>query len=156
MRGKASFFGADIQELAGRIEAGTDDAVRRDGGRIEARDLAGAYVAQVKASARVQAAVSWNDASGMLAVVVPFVPSGPTTTNLAISYSTLLGLAAPPSTSATFTMTFTDSEGKNVTKTVSVAASKTVEYKLPPGVLVDQQDQQRRVDYTVKKRTDAQ
>lgn len=53
MRGKASFFGADLQALADRIEAGVDDAVRIEGGRVEARDLADAYIAHVKASARV-------------------------------------------------------------------------------------------------------
>jgi len=53
MRGKASFFGADLQRLADRIEAGTDDGVRAAGGRVEARDLSAEYIAQVKASARV-------------------------------------------------------------------------------------------------------
>ncbi len=53
MRGKASFFGAAIQKLADRIESGIDDAARLDGGALEARDLRDAYIAQVKASARV-------------------------------------------------------------------------------------------------------
>lgn len=53
MRGKASFFGAELQKLADRIEAGADDAVRLPGGGVEARDLADAYIAHVKASARV-------------------------------------------------------------------------------------------------------
>jgi phosphomannomutase / phosphoglucomutase len=53
MRGKASFFGKDLQRLADRIEAGADDAVQIDGGGVEARDLQDAYIAQVKASARV-------------------------------------------------------------------------------------------------------
>ncbi|MEZ4298122.1 MAG: phosphomannomutase/phosphoglucomutase [Polyangiaceae bacterium] len=53
MRGKASFFGADIQTLAARIEAGTDDAVRVEGGAVETRDLSAEYIAQVKASARI-------------------------------------------------------------------------------------------------------
>lgn len=53
MRGKASFFGADIQKLADRIESGIDDAARPSGGSIEARDLRDAYIAQVKASARL-------------------------------------------------------------------------------------------------------
>ncbi len=53
MHGKASFFGADIQKLADRIEAGTDDAARFEGGGIEARDLSAEYIASVKASSRV-------------------------------------------------------------------------------------------------------
>lgn len=53
MRGKASFFGADIQALASRIESGADDDVRVEGGGVEAKDLAGDYIAQVKASSRV-------------------------------------------------------------------------------------------------------
>ncbi len=53
MRGKASFFGADIQKLADRIEAGTDDAVRVAGGGVEALDVSAEYIASVKASSRV-------------------------------------------------------------------------------------------------------
>jgi phosphomannomutase/phosphoglucomutase len=53
MRGKASFFGKDIQALADRIEAASDDAVRMPGGGVETRDLQDAYIAQVKASAQV-------------------------------------------------------------------------------------------------------
>ncbi|MFO0591928.1 MAG: phosphomannomutase/phosphoglucomutase [Polyangiaceae bacterium] len=53
MRGKASFFGADIQKLADRIEAGTDDKVLIDGGSLEAKDVSAEYIASVKASARV-------------------------------------------------------------------------------------------------------
>ena len=53
MRGKASFFGADIQKLADRIEAGTDDAARVAGGGVEARDVSAEYIASVKASSRV-------------------------------------------------------------------------------------------------------
>ena len=53
MRGKASFFGAEIQKLAARIEAETDAATRLPGGSIEARDVTAEYVAKVKASSRV-------------------------------------------------------------------------------------------------------
>jgi phosphomannomutase/phosphoglucomutase len=53
MRGKASFFGADIQKLADRIEAGVDDDVRIAGGSITARDLEDAYIAHAKAASRV-------------------------------------------------------------------------------------------------------
>ncbi|APR83813.1 Phosphomannomutase [Minicystis rosea] len=54
MRGKASFFGADIQALADRIErdeAPTAPPARR--GVIETIDLDDAYIASVKASARL-------------------------------------------------------------------------------------------------------
>jgi len=54
MRGKASFFGGDLQKLADRIESGSDDDVHLDGGTLEARDLTGAYIASVKASVRVR------------------------------------------------------------------------------------------------------
>jgi phosphomannomutase/phosphoglucomutase len=53
MRGKASFFGKDIQALADRIEAASDDTVYMPGGGVETRDLQDAYIAQVKASAQV-------------------------------------------------------------------------------------------------------
>lgn len=53
MRGKASFFGADIQKLAARIEADTDSEVRIMGGAVERRDVSADYIASVKASSRV-------------------------------------------------------------------------------------------------------
>ncbi|HVT04853.1 MAG TPA: hypothetical protein VHL58_15930 [Thermoanaerobaculia bacterium] len=140
-----------IDDIAATTGAGTIDGgkirltVESGGGSVTAigkirgrtTESAASFVSQAdgetgsgaKAYARVQAAVSWNDASGMLASVIPFVPSGPAATNLTISYSTLLGLGASPAISASFVMTFTDSAGKNVTKSVSVPAGKTVEYK---------------------------
>ncbi len=43
MRGKASYFGADIQKLRERLEAG--DLPTADGGSIESRDVSNEYVA---------------------------------------------------------------------------------------------------------------
>ena len=53
MRGKASFFGAEIQRLADRIEAGIDAAASFAGGAVERLDVTAEYIAKVKASSRV-------------------------------------------------------------------------------------------------------
>lgn len=53
MRGKASFFGADIQALAARIEADADAATSLAGGSVEDRDVRPDYIEAVKASSRV-------------------------------------------------------------------------------------------------------
>ncbi|MBK8258210.1 MAG: phosphomannomutase/phosphoglucomutase [Polyangiaceae bacterium] len=54
MRGKGSFFGADIQALAARIESDKDNDVRFDDGNVTMRDLSSAYIAAVKTSARIE------------------------------------------------------------------------------------------------------
>jgi phosphomannomutase / phosphoglucomutase len=56
MRGKASFFGAEIQALADRIERGDPSDVRAEPprrGQVETRDLEPAYIAAVQGSSRV-------------------------------------------------------------------------------------------------------
>jgi phosphomannomutase/phosphoglucomutase len=52
MRGKASFFGAEIQALADRLERG-DEAVSARPGRVETVDLHDAYIAFVRKNSRV-------------------------------------------------------------------------------------------------------
>lgn len=56
MRGKASFFGQDLQTLADRIEATTDRGERDQAGRVEQADLQAEYIAHVKASSRLRRA----------------------------------------------------------------------------------------------------
>jgi phosphomannomutase/phosphoglucomutase len=51
MRGKASFFGADLQALADRMERGEAAAPKR--GALETRDLEAAYVESVRRSSRL-------------------------------------------------------------------------------------------------------
>jgi phosphomannomutase / phosphoglucomutase len=53
MRGKASFFGADIQALAARIERG-EPAPSAPRGRIEEHDLESTYIASVRRSSRFE------------------------------------------------------------------------------------------------------
>jgi phosphomannomutase / phosphoglucomutase len=53
MRGKASFYGADIQALAARVEQGADAAAGLRG-RLEEHDLADAYVEAVRRSSRLE------------------------------------------------------------------------------------------------------
>ncbi len=53
MRGKASFFGAEIQALADRMERGEGSAAPAARGRFEERDLEAAYVDSVRRASRL-------------------------------------------------------------------------------------------------------
>jgi phosphomannomutase/phosphoglucomutase len=55
MRGKASFFGADVQALADRIERG-DPAPEGERGEVEVRDISAEYIAAVQRSSRLEGA----------------------------------------------------------------------------------------------------
>jgi phosphomannomutase / phosphoglucomutase len=55
MRGKASFFGADLQALAARMERGEAPAVPARSGGLEERNLAAAYVDSVRRASRLDA-----------------------------------------------------------------------------------------------------
>ena len=77
MRGKASFYGADIQALADRMEQGGDApaAVPAQRGRLEEQDLAPAYIESVRSSSRIDAsrpvrfvADAGNGAAGPLGI----------------------------------------------------------------------------------------
>jgi hypothetical protein len=61
--------------------------------------------------------------------VIPGVVHGPISTSQTASYQTNLGLAAPVSASATFTVTFINPAGTRIVKTVPVDANKTSEIK---------------------------
>jgi phosphomannomutase/phosphoglucomutase len=73
MRGKASFFGADLQALADRMEQGVDAPTQAQRGRLEETDLRPAYVESVRRASRVGAAPRFvvdagNGAAGPLGV----------------------------------------------------------------------------------------
>ncbi len=55
MRGKASFFGADLQALADRMERGEGSATPTARGRFEERNLEAAYVDSVRRASRLPA-----------------------------------------------------------------------------------------------------
>ena len=54
MRGKASFFGADIQALADRLESDEDTAPAATRGGFEETDLSAAYIESVRRSSRLE------------------------------------------------------------------------------------------------------
>jgi len=61
MRGKGSFFGKDIQDLLGRIEAGTftDSGAEAVRGKVEPTDVATAYVDLLSKSVKVDPAIKF-------------------------------------------------------------------------------------------------